>query len=154
MLSILGPLIFVLIVIIFTFKPSSLQRLNQNHAISQHLVNCDQLIGLWAGSGDINAAFVRCQYHQLVTITSGSDMNSIMLDIKLTKESGACPTEESIQLKGTCINGIVKLQTNNASFNLSMNNEDTAIDLSGFVYIEVKGLMIRANVTDVHLQKQ
>lgn len=115
---------------------------------------CSQLPGTWSGSGTVKAGIITCKYHGTATITPGSDTKTFNMNVTLERESGICPAQETLQLPGSCDNGNIKLQTDDANLGGSINSAGTSADLSGTVSFTVLGSRVTADVDDMDLQKQ
>ncbi|MDR3491945.1 MAG: hypothetical protein P4M12_07895 [Gammaproteobacteria bacterium] len=114
---------------------------------------CSNLAGTWAGGGKVTAGIIQCHYHGTATVVKTGD-NNYSVDVELKKDDGICPENESMQLPGTCSNGVVVLQTPDANLQGSMGSTGTTMDLTGDVMFTVFGSRVKADVTDMHLQKQ
>jgi|GEM_PF-2667073 len=115
---------------------------------------CANLAGVWAGGGKVSAGIIQCHYHGTVNITKTAGDNNYNMDVVLRKDDGICPDDEKLQLPGTCSNGVINLHTQDANLNGSMNPAGTAIDLAGNVTFTVLGSRVKADVSDMHMQKQ
>jgi hypothetical protein len=81
--------------------------------------SCDNISGVWTGSGTASNWVLNCHYHGEAIIKSVNQSGQISLDIKIDKDSGSllCPNHETAQLMGFCQAGQMTILTNYGNLN-------------------------------------
>ncbi len=116
---------------------------------------CENFAGRWVGGGTVKATVIlpiTCHYNGVATVSPSSSGYNVHVDLK--KDSGICPENESLDLPGTCQNGVINLQTDSANLHGNINSSSTEANLEGTVKFNVAGKTVNADVTDMHLKKQ
>jgi hypothetical protein len=116
---------------------------------------CGQITGQWQGGGTVKKWPLTCHYSGVADVKMASLTNFVM-DVDLHRDGGSnlCPSNETITLPGTCENGAVSFNTDDANLHGSMNDAGNAVDLSGTVTFSVSGSRVTADVDDMHLDKK
>ena len=120
--------------------------------------SCSNFAGRWVGGGTVKATVIlpiTCHYNGVADATTvpGSP-NSFNVHVDLTKRDGWCPDHETIDLPGTCVNGVVNLQTNKANLHGTVNDAGNEVRLEGSVKVNLSGQDVNADVSDMVLHKQ
>jgi len=121
---------------------------------SSNADTCANLAGLWTGGGKVSASFIECHYHGTVNATHTAGDHNYNMSVDLHKDDGICPDEEKLELPASCNNGVIVLRTDDANLDGSMNAAGNTIDLSGNVTFTVLGSRVKANVSNMRIQKQ
>ena len=112
---------------------------------------CAIVAGNWTGTGTATAG-VRCRYKGKAVVTNIENNRVFDLATDLTKISGIlCPQEEHIEFVGTCVNGVLTVDSNGA--NLTGTTDGKKAHLSGTVEIPIQGVPVKAQVS-MDLTKQ
>lgn len=87
---------------------------------------CEDITGNWNGKGTgSNWLIGSCVYHGIGTISALDSTGHFTLALDIEKDSGSflCPNHATSQLSGTCINGVVTINTGygNLTGNFSNN---------------------------------
>lgn len=119
---------------------------------------CQSAQGAWSGRGRVTTEImgmpIDCVYHGEAQVPYIAESGELSMDIQMTKESGFCPEGKSFSVHGTCRNGKLHLEVEDANINGTVSADGRSADLSGTVGVDVLGQYVIANIESMHLRKK
>ena len=115
---------------------------------------CDQLAGVWNGSGVVSNTFLSCEYSGTVTVVANDKPNSYAVVADLQLDSGICPQDLQLKMTGTCLQNQLTMENDDTNLAGTLDSSGRLATLAGDVYFAVLGTRLKANLDDVRLQKQ
>lgn len=111
---------------------------------------CNHVAGLWKGEGDVSLYGFPCHYNGTANITALSDPKIYNLDVNLTGGNHFWCPNESVSFPGSCEAGNIKIHTDYADLNGTLNSAGTSAQLHGVVYVS----KIPVKVNNIRFDKQ